>query len=412
MRASTPLRITFLGLFGALILHACVDSRRTPTAPSPGSVEIAAEIPWTCGQTGRVRQEISGTGEWKFATPACPAGPVSALSSGSAPIIFGAPGNLRSTINGTTVRLDWNAVPEVVSSHLLEAGSGPGLSNIAAFNTGSSQTFVVVPGVPPGVYYVRVRAVGPDGLPGPPSNEIELRVGGSCSTSPGIPTGFTHSVAGNTVTLSWDASVGVDPPTSYVVEAGSLPGLSNITVFDTGSAATGLSASAPNGVYYVRIRARNACGVSGASNERTIAVGVTLTTTPTTTTVPPAPGTTTTTTTTAPSTAPTTTMATTSTLATVSIKGPSSCSVDDARGCSNCVFTATTSMTNPTYTWSLGLMGSMVGGASVSPDWRKAYCAFFNGGGTSTMVDMTVTVSNSQGNKATSPVHELKLFTT
>ena len=168
-------------------------------------------------------------------------------------------------------------------SHLIEAGSGPGLSNIAAFNTGSSQTFLVVPGVPPGVYYVRVRAVGSDGIAGPPSNEIELRVGGTCSTSPGIPTGFTHSVAGNTVTLSWNASAGVDPPTSYVVEAGSAPGLSNITVFDTGSAATSLSAFAPNGVYYVRIRARNACGTSGASNERTIGVGVTLTTTPTTT---------------------------------------------------------------------------------------------------------------------------------
>ena len=38
MRASTLLRIAFLGLFGALILHACVDSRRTPTTPSPASV--------------------------------------------------------------------------------------------------------------------------------------------------------------------------------------------------------------------------------------------------------------------------------------------------------------------------------------------------------------------------------------
>ena len=406
MRASTLLRIAVLGLFGALILHACVDSRRTPTAPSSGS---AAEIAWTCGQTGGARQEISGTGQWRFATPACPAGTVSAVASGSAPIIFGAPGNLRSTVDGTTLRLDWNAVPEVVSSHLIEAGSGPGLSNLAAFNTGNNQNFLIVPGVPFGVYYVRVRAVGPDGIPGPPSNEIVVRVGvTTCSTSPGIPTGFTHSVAGNTVTLSWNASAGVDAPTSYVVEAGSAPGLSNITVFDTGNGATGLSAFAPNGVYYVRVRARNACGTSGASNEQTIAVGVTLTTTPTTT-VPPTPGTTTTT---ASSTAPTTTMATTSTLATVGLSGDTSCSVDDARGCSDCSFTAKTNMTNPTYTWSLGLMGTMVAGATVSPDWRKAYCDFFNGGGTSTTVDMTVTVSNSQGNKATSNVHQVKLFTT
>ena len=99
-------------------------------------------------------------------------------------------------------------------------------------------------------------------------------------------------------------------------------------------------------------------------------------------------------------------------MATVSLSGDYELQRRRRRGCSNCVFTAKTNMTNPTYTWSLGLMGTMVAGATVSPDWREAYCDFFNGGGTSTMVAMTVTVSNPQGNKATSDVHQLKLFTT
>jgi hypothetical protein len=68
--------------------------------------------------------------------------------------------------------------------------------------------------------------------------------------------------------LNWSPSGTGGTVTSYVLEAGFTPGASNVVIFDTGSAATSLTASGvPSGVYYVRVRARNASGTSAASNE-------------------------------------------------------------------------------------------------------------------------------------------------
>jgi hypothetical protein len=73
-------------------------------------------------------------------------------------------------------------------------------------------------------------------------------------------------VSGSTVTLAWNASTG--SPSSYVVEAGSAAGLSDLANFDTGGTSTTLRATGVGrGDYLVRVRARNACGISAPSNE-------------------------------------------------------------------------------------------------------------------------------------------------
>ena len=61
-----------------------------------------------------------------------------------------------------------------MTHYVLEAGSGPGLSNITVFNVGAA-TSVSVPAVPPGTYYVRVRAAN-SGRVGLPSDEIVIEV--------------------------------------------------------------------------------------------------------------------------------------------------------------------------------------------------------------------------------------------
>jgi hypothetical protein len=74
------------------------------------------------------------------------------------------------------------------------------------------------------------------------------------------------------VTLNWVGGSGA--ASSYVIEAGSFQGASNLANFDTLSA--GSSFFAPgvgSGTYFVRVRAKNACGVSGASNEVVVRVG-------------------------------------------------------------------------------------------------------------------------------------------
>jgi hypothetical protein len=85
---------------------------------------------------------------------------------------------------------------------------------------------------------------------------------------PAPPANLTAQVAGSMVTLSWAASAGA---INYLVEAGTGSGLSNVAVVNVGSMLS-LSANAPNGTYYVRVRAIGLDGPSGPSNEVIVTV--------------------------------------------------------------------------------------------------------------------------------------------
>ena len=63
--------------------------------------------------------------------------------------------------------------------------------------------------------------------------------------------------------LSW---AGVAGATDYVIEVGSSSGGADILVAPVGNVTT-ISTVADPRVYYVRVRARNACGSSAPSNE-------------------------------------------------------------------------------------------------------------------------------------------------
>ncbi len=69
-----------------------------------------------------------------------------------------APTALTSTVAGSTLTLSWTAPAGPVTGYVLEAGSAPGLANIGAATIGASPS-LVIPGVPAGAYYVRVRAI-------------------------------------------------------------------------------------------------------------------------------------------------------------------------------------------------------------------------------------------------------------
>ena len=92
--------------------------------------------------------------------------------------------------------------------------------------------------------------------------------------APGPSANLSGSVNGSTVILNWLAPTSADPATSYVIEAGSSSGATNIAVFDTGSAATTLTVTGvPAGTYFVRVRAKNSSGASSPSNEIVLTVG-------------------------------------------------------------------------------------------------------------------------------------------
>ena len=183
-----------------------------------------------------------------------------------------APTNLSATVAGSSVTLTWTAPQGAVSGYRIEAGTATGLSNVASTLVGATPS-VSIPGVPAGTYYVRIRAVASDGESGP-SNEVVLRVGDGqpqgCTAAPSAPGNVTAAVTGSLVTLSWAPSSGCGA-TGYVLHAGSSPGSSDVAIANVGSAST-ISASAPEGVYYVHVVASNAYGIA-ASASTTVAVG-------------------------------------------------------------------------------------------------------------------------------------------
>lgn len=89
---------------------------------------------------------------------------------------------------------------------------------------------------------------------------------------PSPPTAVAAKVSGAFVVLTWRPSPGA--PSGYVVEAGSAPRTSNISVSEIERGATKLAATVPPGTYYVRVRARNACGLGAPSREITVVIGV------------------------------------------------------------------------------------------------------------------------------------------
>jgi hypothetical protein len=180
----------------------------------------------------------------------------------------GAPSGLTTSASGSTVSLSWRAPSSggSPSAYVIEAGSAPGLSNLASFSTGSTATSFSSGGVGSGTYYLRVKAANPAGTSAASNESLLIVGGGGCSSAPGAPSGFATSVSGSTVTLRWNAASG--NPTTYVVEAGSAPGLSNLANSDLGSPATSYVASGVGrGTYYLRMRGRNTCGTGPASNE-------------------------------------------------------------------------------------------------------------------------------------------------
>jgi hypothetical protein len=90
----------------------------------------------------------------------------------------------------------------------------------------------------------------------------------SCAPPSGTPSPFSVSQSGRYVMLVWSAVAGA---TDYVVEAGTAAGATDVVAAPVG-AVTSIGTGAGPGVYFVRIRARNACGTSAVSNEVVVRV--------------------------------------------------------------------------------------------------------------------------------------------
>jgi hypothetical protein len=176
------------------------------------------------------------------------------------------------SVTGGTVVLQWQPT-STVQGYIVEAGSTPGASNIGRFFTGGAAPTIVGTNVAAGTYYVRVLGLN-NGAESAPSNEVTLVVGSGCTGLPGPPGPLTSSVSGSSVQLSWGASTG--QVSTYVFEIGSTAGATDLGTVELGSAATSyLASGVASGRYFVRVKARNPCGLSAASNDTTVVVSAT-----------------------------------------------------------------------------------------------------------------------------------------
>lgn len=83
---------------------------------------------------------------------------------------------------------------------------------------------------------------------------------------PGAPTDLNFTALGGSVSLRWNPPTTGGAPTNYRVEVGSDRGLTDLGTFNVGNT-TSYVATAPSGVFFVRVVATNAWGASPPSNE-------------------------------------------------------------------------------------------------------------------------------------------------
>ncbi len=194
--------------------------------------------------------------------PSAPSNEIAVATGQAAPPL--APLGLLATVQGTNVAFQWreNPLGPEVAQDQFHAGTGPGLSNLAAVPLPSTMTAVET-SAPAGTYYVRVRAANASGV-GPASNEAVVTLAPGICTVPAVPTGLTAAPQAGALALHWNAPSSGAIPTGYRLEAGTSLGASNIAILPL-PVMTAVGGPVPSGPYFVRLAATNGCGSSAVS---------------------------------------------------------------------------------------------------------------------------------------------------
>lgn len=253
------------------------------TAPSTGAVTgyalrarltsggpVVAELPVGLGTSTRVTGPQGVFLVSVVALTGSTAGSESAAVSVSLPqavIRPGPPQTLSRTVTGTSVAFAWSppAAGGTPASYLLMASATPGGGALASVPIASGLTFNIS-SVPVGTYFVRLVAVNSAGS-SDPSNEVRVDVAGP--SAPGTPALQAAGVGQSNVRFAWTPSG--TAATGYVLAAALTPGGATIAELPTTDTAFTVT-NVPNGTYYVRVRAQNAGGTSGWSNEVPVVV--------------------------------------------------------------------------------------------------------------------------------------------
>jgi hypothetical protein len=150
---------------------------------------------------------------------------------------------------------------EETTRYVLNAGTASGMANLATIDAGLN-TSLVVNGVPPGQYFVTVRALNHGGA-SVPSDEVPVTV------TPPVPTLHLPVVNGSSVAQSW--SVG-GLGTTYTLLARTSPA-GPVTINAPLGGRTGLTVpGVASGTYYVSVIAQAGGQTSAESNQVVVTV--------------------------------------------------------------------------------------------------------------------------------------------
>ncbi len=194
-------------------------------------------------------------------------------------VIAGPVGALDVSVNGDAVTVSWSppTIGAAPTGYRLEVGRSHGAADVAVLDLPASSTTFSARGVPPGVYSARIRPMSPAGLSAR-SHDVMFVVGQpvGCAVAPSRPVLLTPVVFGSTAALAWLPQDDFVATTGYSLQVGSTSGGSNLGVFSRPIPTSSLVATAPNGVYFVRLVANNACGESAHSAEQAVTVGTVI----------------------------------------------------------------------------------------------------------------------------------------
>lgn len=174
------------------------------------------------------------------------------------------PQGVSGRTGGVVAALSWQP-SFAATGYVLDVGPSPGATAVSV-PVGNLTAFQAT--APAGTHYTRVRAVNACGSSAP---SAEVVLAAACSPSAVVPAGFTVNKVGGVATFAWQPALGA---TSYRLQAGTAPGLTNVLDTDMGTA-TGLTVplgGVPAGTYYLRVAAMSACGLGAPSAEVALTV--------------------------------------------------------------------------------------------------------------------------------------------
>lgn len=182
----------------------------------------------------------------------------------------GPPGNLTATVNPTqTISLQWTAPTSggVPTGYVVQIGTSTGASNVSETTITGTATSFVTPVMQVGTYFIRVRAFNGSGV-SIASNEVTVNV--ACPDPVFADNLSWRPLATNQVQVIWTKSVAeLGNQTTFTVEVGSSPGLSDVLVSPPPSPSQShytLTMSLAAGTYYVRVIGRRSCSTATSTS--------------------------------------------------------------------------------------------------------------------------------------------------